>query len=229
MQKIEVSSDNTLHNLVHVRKAKLQEIADYYDVSPRTVGRWIERMEKRQNPEQGKKEPIKKGHSRMRKRPDDFILYDLFFNRKIAAAKIAQKYNTTQASVHTWKYQLKKKLKADPEYKRNIIDKMIQYRATSKKSTAPKMPHLPKSDPIPVHPWGTPIVDESVASDVADNQIRHAMMLDAITNQNTKEKPKEISSESKPKEEPKETPFESKPNVLPPMQKEIYMAETLQE
>lgn len=63
-------------------------------------------------------------------------------------------------------------------------------------------------------------MDESVASDVADNQVRHAMMLDAIKNAKAKEETKE---------EPKETPFESKPNVLPPMQKEIYMAETLQE
>lgn len=212
-------SDDALYNLLYVRKAKPSEIAAYYDVKASIVYHWIAKMRKHKNLERPK-------HMRIndRKRPDDFVLYDLFFNRKIEVEEVAEKYNVAMSTTYHWKANLRKKLKKNPELRQKIVNESIKRRIAlqtnpvkkKEKLTAPTMPKLPKSNPIPVQPWGTPIVDESVASDVADNQVRHAMMLDAIKN-------------TKAKEETKETIIENKSKTLLPAQKEIYMAETLQE
>lgn len=213
-------SDDVLYNLIYVRKAKPSEIAAYYDVKVAAAYYWIAEMRKHRNLERPK-------HMKMidRKRPDDFVLYDLFFNRKIEAEKVAEKYNVVMSTVYRWRGSLRKKLKKNPEFKRKMIDESIKRRVTSQttpvekkeKLTAPTMPKLPKSNAIPVHPWGTPIVDESIASDVADNDIRHAMLLDTLHNKPfQKEQEKAVTNELKSK--------------MPPlMRKEITMKETLQE
>ena len=208
MRNIERPSDNVLHNLVYVKKAKPIEIAKYYDVTPRTVYNWIANMQNRQNPE--KQNQIKQP---ARKYPGDAILYDLFFVRKIKAQKIAEKYDTTIGTVYQWTSALRRKYKENPEFKKKMIDEMAKHKNKTKAS--PKIPKLPKSNAILVQPWGTPIVDESVASDVADNDIRHAMLLDTLHNKlSQKEQEKAVTTESKSK-------------MLPPMQKEITMKETL--
>ena len=210
MRNIKRPSDNVLHNLVYVKKAKPIEIAKYYDVTPRTVYNWIANMQNRQNPE--KQNQIKQP---ARKYPGDAILYDLFFVRKIKAQKIAEKYDTTIGTVYQWTSALRRKYKENPEFKKKMIDEMAKHK--NKTKAPPKMPKLPKSNAILVQPWGTPIVDESVASDVADNDIRHAMLLDTLHNKlSQKEQEKAVTTESKSK-------------MLPPMQKEITMKETLQE
>lgn len=50
-----------------------------------------------------------------RKRPDDFVLYDLFFNRKMEVEEVAEKYNVTMGTIYRWKANLRKKLKKNPE------------------------------------------------------------------------------------------------------------------